>query len=62
MALTDNQGRTLLIDLPALKFSSGAPEVSGVDRDVMLDLDFQAIRHPVLGWQIQLQRFSEGTN
>ena len=62
MALTDSQGRTLLIDLPALKFSSGAPEVSGVDRDVMLDLDFQAIRHPVLGWQIQLQRFSEGTN
>jgi hypothetical protein len=61
LALTDSLGRSLLIDLPMLKFSSGAPQVSAADRDVILDLDFQAIRHPALGWQIQLQRFYEGT-
>jgi hypothetical protein len=61
LILTDSLGRSLLIDLPMLKFSSGAPQVSAADRDVMLDLDFQAIRHPGLGCQIQMQRFTEGT-
>jgi hypothetical protein len=61
LTLTDSLGRSLLIDLPLLKFSAGAPQVSAADRDVMLDLDFQAIRHPTLGCQIQMQRFFEGT-
>lgn len=61
LTLTDSLGRSLLIDLPLLKFSAGAPQVSAADRDVILDLDFQAIRHPTLGCQIQMQRFFEGT-
>lgn len=61
LTLTDSLGRSLLIDLPLLKFSAGAPQVSAADRDVILDLEFQAIRHPTLGCQIQMQRFFEGT-
>lgn len=61
LTLSDSLGRSLLIDLPMVKFSGGAPQVSAADRDVILDLDFQAIRHPTLGCQIQIQRFFEGT-
>lgn len=34
----------MLYDLPKIEFSSGQPDVTGVDSDVFLDLGFQAVR------------------
>ena len=54
----DDVGReALLVDLPRIKFSSGDPSVTGVDTDRMLDMAFQAYRHPVLGHTIHVQKF-----
>jgi len=36
--------RSEIYDVPKLKFSSGAPEVSGVDTDIFVPLAFQALR------------------
>ena len=51
----DNQA--VLIDVPRLKFASGAPAISGKNADVTCDLNFQGLRHPTLGYTMQIQRF-----
>lgn len=48
--------RAYIFDLPRIKFTSGNPEVSGVDTDMMIELGYQAIRHPALGYMIHTQR------
>jgi hypothetical protein len=60
LALVDSNGRGLVLDLPRIKFTAGAPEVPGGDRDVLLDLDFVALADPALGRQIAIHRFHEG--
>jgi len=47
----------VIIDLPRIKFSSGSPEVSGPDTDIPLNLGFQAMRDPTLGYTIKVQQF-----
>ena len=47
----------VIIDLPRIKFSSGSPEVPGPDTDVPLNLGFQAMRDPTLGYTIKVQQF-----
>jgi len=54
---SDGERSTLLIDLPVLKLSGGAPEVSGKNQDVMLNGTFQAYRHATLGYTISAGRF-----
>ena len=44
MAFTDNAGNTLIFDMPRIKFSEGAPEVSGKNEDVVLNLSYQALQ------------------
>ncbi|MBS7696269.1 MULTISPECIES: phage tail tube protein [unclassified Chelatococcus] len=53
----DGTRSSILIDLPYTKYSSGAPGVSGKNADVMLSANFQAIRHPTLGYTMAVQRF-----
>jgi hypothetical protein len=54
-----SNGVTMLIDLPQMKYSGGAPGVPGKNADVTVPLDFQAFRHPTLGYTAQVQRFFE---
>ena len=49
--------KAYIFDMPRVKYQSGAPEVQGIDTDIMLNLGFQAVRDPTLGYTIQLQRF-----
>ncbi|MGE0722822.1 MAG: phage tail tube protein [Alphaproteobacteria bacterium] len=46
----------LVIDLPRMKYSAGSPQVPGKNQDVMVDLQFQAYRHPDLGYTLAIQR------
>lgn len=51
--------KAYLMDMPRVKFGDGNPTVPGVDTDRMLPTDFQALRHPTLGYTIQIQRLEE---
>ena len=55
--LFDTDSQAMIFDLPKLKFSSGAPTVSGKNEDVTVPLEFQAYRHPDLGYTMLVQRF-----
>lgn len=54
---TDTNNETLLFDFPSVKFSSGAPTVSGPNADVMLDLGYQAIMDATLQYTMLIERF-----
>ena len=58
VSMRDSAGRTILFDLPRIKFSGGAPDVPGQNQDVVLNLPFQALRHLTLGYTGHVQRFS----
>lgn len=55
MTFTDADGLTVLIDLPLVKFTSGSAPVRGLNTDIMVDMGYQAIKHPTLGYQMHLQ-------
>jgi hypothetical protein len=42
----DNFGNEMLIVLPYVKFSSGSPALEGIDTDVTMSMDFQALALP----------------
>lgn len=52
----NNDNKTMVIDLPRVKYSAGAPAVPGKNQDVTINLEYQAIRHPTLGYTTQFQR------
>jgi hypothetical protein len=56
-AVRDATGRAYVVDLPRLKFADGAPDVSGKNQDVSLDMPYQAIRHQTLGYTMAVYRF-----
>ncbi len=49
-------GRTMLFDLPRIKFTSGAPDVPGKNQDTVINLGFQALLSSVLGYTMHTQR------
>lgn len=53
----DGNREHYLFDLPRIKFSAGAPQISGKNADVPLEGQYQAIMHPTLGYTIHVQRF-----
>lgn len=53
----DDSGHTTLYDLPRIKFSEGAPEVPGKNDDVTINLAYQAILDPTLGYTALTMRF-----
>ena len=55
--LTDDASHVYLWDLPRVKFSEGAPEVPGINTDVVLNPGFQAFMHETLGYTAKLIRF-----
>lgn len=53
----DDSGHVTLFDLPRIKFSEGAPEVPGKNDDVTINLAYQAILDPTLGYTAKTMRF-----
>lgn len=53
----DNNKHAYFFDMPRVKYSGGNPEVSGKNEDVMLPLDYQAIRDPELGYTLSITKF-----
>ena len=54
----DSESHAIVIDAPRIKFSEGAPEVASKNEDVVANLGYQAIRHPVFGYTLLWQRFT----
>lgn len=52
--LTDPSGNVLIFTLPKLYFDDGNPDVRGVNQDVMLPLNYQAVRDPTTNCMIQI--------
>jgi hypothetical protein len=52
-----NKSSGYIVDMPRIKFTSGADEISGRDTDIIPSLDYQAIRHPSLGFTQSISRF-----
>lgn len=48
---------TYIIDIPNLKFQNGDPTVSGIDADVVLPLDFQALYDATDGCTLSIHKF-----
>jgi len=56
LAVVDSNGRSMLFDMPRIKFSGGAPDVAGKNTDVTIPGAYQAILDPDLGYTISVQR------
>jgi len=52
----DGAGHLLLVDAPRIKYSEGLPEIAGKNEDVMINANFQAIRHLIFGYTLKLVR------
>ena len=57
VAVQDSSNHAIMIDVPAMKFSGGKPDVSGPDADVFAPLAAQAIRHSTLGFTLGIYLF-----
>jgi hypothetical protein len=51
-------GRSMVFDLPRIKFSGGAPDVPGKNQDVTIPGTYQAILSSVFGYTMSTQRVS----
>lgn len=51
-------GRSMVFDLPRIKFSGGAPDVPGKNADVTIPGTYQAILSPIFGYTISAQNVS----
>ena len=51
-------GRTMIFDLPRIKFSAGAPDVPGKNQDVTIPGTYQALLSSFYGYTISTQRVS----
>jgi hypothetical protein len=51
-------GRSMIFDLPRIKFSGGAPDVPGKNADTTIPGTYQAILSPIFGYTISTQTVS----
>lgn len=51
-------GRSMVFDLPRIKFSGGAPDVPGKNQDVTIPGTYQAILSPIFGYTMSTQTVS----
>ena len=54
--LTAADGRTMVFDLPNIKFDGGAPDVPAGNQDVVLNPGIQGILSPTFGYSAHVQR------
>lgn len=55
--LTDEDGNAYILTLPRIKFTDAKVEAGSPDSDVMLEMNYLALRHPVYGFTLQIDRF-----
>lgn len=53
---TDSAGNVTNFYLPAVQTASGSPDNTGINTDIMQNVQFRAVPHPSLGYQIQIDR------
>lgn len=53
---TDAAGNVMNVYLPAVQTASGSPDNTGVNTDIMQNVQFRAVPHSTLGYQIQIDR------
>jgi len=51
----DNAGNSMKIKIPRAKYTAGSPALEGIDTDVTLTLDFQALAAPNVGTGVERQ-------
>ncbi len=56
MRVADSAGNTMIFDMPRIKLATGAAPVPGSDQDVTVEVNYQAIKHPTLGYSIHVQK------
>ena len=50
----DHLGNAFIFDMPQVKFTSGVPEISGKNDDVVVTMEFQAIVDPVDDYMVRM--------
>lgn len=56
--ITDTDGNGYVVTLPRVKLTRGSILAGGNDQDVLADFDLQAMRDPVTGCTVQIDRFA----
>ena len=56
LPMIDANGNLMSVHLPQIKFTSGAPPTEGINTDVMMDLEYQALLDPTLDYVIQIDQ------
>lgn len=56
--ITDSDGNGYVVTLPRVKLTHGNIVAGGNDQDVLADFDLQALRDPVTGCTLQIDRFA----
>lgn len=56
--VTDGAGNGYVVTLPRVKLTRGSIVAGGNDQDVLADFDLQALRDPVTGCTLQIDRFA----
>jgi hypothetical protein len=57
VSVINKTSQAIVFDAPRIKFSTGTPEVPGKNQDVVVNLEYQAIRHATLGYTFHIGRF-----
>ena len=57
LAMSDNEKRRLVLDIPRIKFSEGSVGVDGENTDLILPLTYRALRHSALNYQAKICSF-----
>jgi len=55
--ISDAAGNAYIVTMPKVKYTSGNPELTGVDADVLIPLDYRALRDPTTDCTIQIDKF-----
>lgn len=56
--LASDKSSGYLIDIPRLKFVDGGDDNKGLNTDVTASVNYQGLKHPTLGYTIQMSRYN----
>lgn len=56
--VTDSAGNAYVLTLPRVKFTSGDLAAGSADSDVIVEMEYQALRHPTYDFTFQIDRFA----
>ena len=58
VVVEDDAGNGYILDLPQIKYTSGARVAGGINTDIIADMGYTAFRDPTLGYTIKIARFT----